>query len=274
MPSFGLALQEMVIARLLERQARERPDRTFVHYGEERWSFAEVEAAAASLAGGLRELGVKAGDRVGLFLPNGPAFINAYFALGKLGATMVPVNTAYRGYMLEYLLNDTALRGADRRRDAARPRDRVGRPAVVARDARRRRRARADVATPWRTVAFETLPASRSRPTRSVTLRRRQLRHLHLGHDRPVEGRADHERARHLQGDRGDPARRDGRGRRRLRAAAALPQLRAAARRRRRARRPAAAARCASGSAPARSGATCARPARRSASASSRSRRS
>ena len=51
---------------------------------------------------------MKRGDRVGLFLPNGPAFLNAYFALGKLGATMVPINTAYRGYMLEYLLNDTA----------------------------------------------------------------------------------------------------------------------------------------------------------------------
>ena len=168
MPSFGLALQEMVIARLLERQARERPDRTFVHYGEERWSFAEVEAAAASLAGGLRELGVKAGDRVGLFLPNGPAFINAYFALGKLGATMVPVNTAYRGYMLEYLLNDTACEVLivdatllDRVIESA---DRLSsiETLVVA-------GAGADVATPWRTVAFETLPAEPLATDPSVT---------------------------------------------------------------------------------------------------------
>jgi crotonobetaine/carnitine-CoA ligase len=110
MPSFGIALEEMVISRLLERQANERPQAPFVVYGDERWTFAEVDAEAARLAGGLRDRGVMRGDAVGLFLPNGPPFINTYFALGKLGATMIPVNTAYRGYMLEYLLNDTGCR--------------------------------------------------------------------------------------------------------------------------------------------------------------------
>ena len=56
MPSFGLALQEMVIPRLLEQKAAERPDAVFVHYGEERWSYAQVEDAAARLASGLRDL--------------------------------------------------------------------------------------------------------------------------------------------------------------------------------------------------------------------------
>jgi len=107
LPSFGLAFEEMVIARLLERRAEERPDGKFVVYGDTAWTFAEVDAAASRLAGGLSELGVSRGSTVALFLPNGPEFINSYFALGKLGATMIPVNTAYRGYMLEYLLNDT-----------------------------------------------------------------------------------------------------------------------------------------------------------------------
>jgi crotonobetaine/carnitine-CoA ligase len=110
LPSFGLALEEMVIARLLERRAAERPERPFVLYGDDVWSFGAVDDAAARLAGGLRALGVERGAAVGLFLPNGPEFINSYFALGKLGAPMVPVNTAYRGYMLEYLLNDTGCR--------------------------------------------------------------------------------------------------------------------------------------------------------------------
>ena len=155
MPSFGLELREMVIPRLLERAARAWGERTFVHYGEERWSFAQVEEAAAALAGGLRELGVERGDRVGLFLPNGPAFVNAYLALGKLGATMVPVNTAYRGYMLEYLLNDTACEVLvvdatllDRVLDSA---DRLESLQTVV-------VAGAGAETPWRTVAFDALP--------------------------------------------------------------------------------------------------------------------
>jgi crotonobetaine/carnitine-CoA ligase len=155
MPSFGLALQEMVIPRLLEQKAVERPDAVFVHYGEERWSYAQVEDAAARLASGLHDLGVKRGDRVGLFLPNGPAFVNTYFALGKLGATMVPVNTAYRGYMLEYLLNDTACEVlvvdatlVDRVLDSS---DRLQSLATLV-------VAGGEVEAPWRTVGFESLP--------------------------------------------------------------------------------------------------------------------
>lgn len=107
---FGLRFDEMVPARLLERRAASDADRRFVTYGADDWTFAATEAAAARIAGGLQDLGVGPGDAVGLFLPNSPAFVNTYFALGKLGATMIPVNTAYRGYMLEYLLNDTGCR--------------------------------------------------------------------------------------------------------------------------------------------------------------------
>lgn len=110
LPSFGIALEEMVVTRLLERRAADRPQAPFVVYGDEAWTFRDVEAAAARLASGLRSIGVGRGDAVGLFLPNGHDFVNAYFAVGKLGAPMVPVNTAYRGYMLEYLLNDTGCR--------------------------------------------------------------------------------------------------------------------------------------------------------------------
>jgi len=110
LPSFGLAFEDMVVPRLLERRAAEQADREFVVYGEENWTFGAVEAAAARMAGGLAGLGVVHGTRVGLFLPNCAEFVNAYFAAAKLGAPTVPINTAYRGYMLEYVLNDTACR--------------------------------------------------------------------------------------------------------------------------------------------------------------------
>ena len=110
LPSYGLAPAEMVISRLLEQRAAVSPERPFVVYGHEAWTYGAVEGSASSIAGALAGLGVERGTRIGLFLPNCPEFVNTYFALGKLGATAIPVNTAYRGYMLEYLLNDTACR--------------------------------------------------------------------------------------------------------------------------------------------------------------------
>jgi crotonobetaine/carnitine-CoA ligase len=97
LPSFGLEFKDMVVPRLLEQRAATTPDREFVVYGDEAWTFGAVEA-----------LGAEHGTRIGLFLPNCADFVNCYFAAGKLGAPTVPINTAYRGYMLEYVLNDTA----------------------------------------------------------------------------------------------------------------------------------------------------------------------
>src|SRR5579862_219014 len=106
--SFGLAFHEMVVPRLLERRASVDGDREFLAFGDERWTFGEIERAAARLAGGLANLGVELQTRVALFLPNCADFVNVFFAVGKLGGVSVPINTAYRGYMLEYILNDTA----------------------------------------------------------------------------------------------------------------------------------------------------------------------
>jgi long-chain acyl-CoA synthetase len=44
------------------------------------------------LAVGLASLGVKKGDRVGVFMPNTPQFVMAYFAILKLGAVVVATN--------------------------------------------------------------------------------------------------------------------------------------------------------------------------------------
>jgi crotonobetaine/carnitine-CoA ligase len=97
----------MHVPGILARQAQHYGDRPLVHFGDETMTFASAYEGARRAAGELTALGVKQGDFVGLFLPNSLAFLDLYFGLCELGAVMVPVNTAYRGYMLEYLLNDT-----------------------------------------------------------------------------------------------------------------------------------------------------------------------
>ena len=75
-----------------------------------RWSYGEAHALARRTAAGLRALGVKRGDMVQVWLPNGPAAMQAWFGINYLGAVFAPINTAYRGRLLEHVLQNT---GAD-----------------------------------------------------------------------------------------------------------------------------------------------------------------
>jgi fatty-acyl-CoA synthase len=61
-------------------------------------TFAQLEDRSARVAGGLRELGVKRGDRVALWLPNRPQWLLAHLALARLGALTVAINTRFRAH--------------------------------------------------------------------------------------------------------------------------------------------------------------------------------
>jgi carnitine-CoA ligase len=106
--SLDLAPEEMVVSRLVERRAAEVPDEVVVRFPDVSLTYGRIERDAADLAAWLANQRVSRGDRVGLVLPNGEAFLSVYVALGKLGAVAVPINPAYRGYLLEYVLADTA----------------------------------------------------------------------------------------------------------------------------------------------------------------------
>jgi fatty-acyl-CoA synthase len=57
-----------------------------------------------SLAKGLFEIGIKKGDKVSLWMSNRPEWMIAKFAIAKIGAILVPINTRYKTYELEYIL--------------------------------------------------------------------------------------------------------------------------------------------------------------------------
>ncbi len=62
------------------------------------FEYAALAGESARLAAGLRELGVSAGDRVALWLPNVPAWLALFFACARLGAIAVSVNTRFRSH--------------------------------------------------------------------------------------------------------------------------------------------------------------------------------
>lgn len=67
------------------------PDREFLVYGEQRFSFAEVDREANRVAAGLQAVGIGAGDRIGLLLPSDLTLLHVELAIQKLGAVMVPM---------------------------------------------------------------------------------------------------------------------------------------------------------------------------------------
>lgn len=60
------------------------------------------------VAYGLKSIGVNHGDRVAIYLPNGPEFIICYFAIMKLGAVAVPMNILYKSFEMQYILQNAA----------------------------------------------------------------------------------------------------------------------------------------------------------------------
>ena len=80
------------------------PDRLALRFGEQRLSYAELQALLHRAANGLRELGVGPGSKVALMLWNSPEFIACWLGLAHLGATLVPINTKLKGDLLRYQL--------------------------------------------------------------------------------------------------------------------------------------------------------------------------
>jgi carnitine-CoA ligase len=95
-------------AALLERNAAQWPDLVVLKFdGGEQFDSVELLAAVRTRAAGLQALGVRQGDFVLSWLPNGvPAVLN-WLALNLLGAVYVPINTAYKGRLLKHVIDSS-----------------------------------------------------------------------------------------------------------------------------------------------------------------------
>jgi len=79
----------------LEEAARNFPDRACTIFKGAVISYREMNALTDHMAAALVEMGVKKGDRVGIFMPNTPQFVIAYYGILKAGAAVVAVNPTY-----------------------------------------------------------------------------------------------------------------------------------------------------------------------------------
>ncbi|WP_324716153.1 long-chain fatty acid--CoA ligase [Carboxydochorda subterranea] len=105
-----LEYPEINLAAWVQQSARRHPDRAATLYFGARLSYARLFEQVRRLAGGLRALGVRPGDRVAIILPNLPQTVIAYYAVLWLGGVVVMTNPLYTPRELRHQLADAEAR--------------------------------------------------------------------------------------------------------------------------------------------------------------------
>jgi fatty-acyl-CoA synthase len=109
MATLAKGYRDLTVGALLTRLAADLPDREALVYADRnlRLTFAELETEARKVARGLMACGVGRGERVALWATNVPEWVVLQFALAKIGAVLVTVNTSLRAGEVDYLLRQS-----------------------------------------------------------------------------------------------------------------------------------------------------------------------
>lgn len=100
--------EQCVLPRLIDRWAAETPDTVFIRFESgETWTWAETRDRALATAAALQSRGVRQGDIVAAWAPNGPALLKAWLGANYAGAALAPINTSFRGRLLEHAIGKT-----------------------------------------------------------------------------------------------------------------------------------------------------------------------
>ena len=102
---FDYKLEERTIGRILAEKAERIPDKAFLIWDGDTYSYGQLESMTNRFANGFAAQGIGHGDHVALMLSNCPEFYWVEWGLGKLGAVAVPLNTAAKGDMLRYFID-------------------------------------------------------------------------------------------------------------------------------------------------------------------------
>ena len=107
-----LPLIEKTISEVLADTARRFPDRDalVVCHQNERLSWAELDRQATRTARGLAGLGLRPGDRAGIWAANCLEWIMLQHGAARAGVVLVNVNPAYRSHELRYVLRKSHIR--------------------------------------------------------------------------------------------------------------------------------------------------------------------
>lgn len=106
---YHIEYPQIPVHRLFEQAVEKYPDTPCTIFKGSKISYSEMHEITDRLAAGLADLGVKKGDRVGIFMPNTPQFVMAYFAVIKLGGVVIATNPLYSAREIEHQANDAGI---------------------------------------------------------------------------------------------------------------------------------------------------------------------
>lgn len=98
------------LAEAVTRSAERHGDKLAVRLDQIQLTYAQLDEMSAKAAAMLRDRGVEPGDRVGLMLPNVPAFVVLYYGILRAGAIVVPMNVMLKRREVDYFLEDSGAR--------------------------------------------------------------------------------------------------------------------------------------------------------------------
>jgi crotonobetaine/carnitine-CoA ligase len=93
------------IREVLERAVKKNPEKPYLWWEGGNTSYIEMYRQIAKAANGFHDLGIQKGDRVALMLPNLPEFLYIWLGLNSIGASIVPINTFFKGEETAYVIN-------------------------------------------------------------------------------------------------------------------------------------------------------------------------
>ncbi|MBP9597931.1 MAG: AMP-binding protein [Desulfobacter sp.] len=104
-----LPLQSLTIGQIFDRTVEKYPDNPAVVYVDRdfRLTYRQFATYVDETAKGLMALGIKKGEKVGIWATNVPYWVILQFATAKIGAVLLTVNTNYKTAELEYLLSQS-----------------------------------------------------------------------------------------------------------------------------------------------------------------------
>ena len=98
------------LGSLLDRAAADHPDHPAIRLDDLVLTYAQLREAAGRMAALLAAHGVQPGDRVGIMLPNVPAFPISFYGALAAGAVVVPMNPLLKSREVAYYLGDSGAR--------------------------------------------------------------------------------------------------------------------------------------------------------------------
>ncbi|HEU0295810.1 MAG TPA: long-chain fatty acid--CoA ligase [Anaerolineales bacterium] len=104
-----IEIPNVPLFHFLEDSARKYPDRACTIFKGAVISYKEMNAITDRVAAALVDMGVKKGDRVGIFMPNTPQFVMAFFGILKAGGVVVATNPLYTPPEIEHQANDAGM---------------------------------------------------------------------------------------------------------------------------------------------------------------------